>query len=112
MQFHEITDNAEHVFGLLLVAGAAFGEVTTNIFFNAGVAVIGCNKLANLDYREVTKGLHVHVGELTGQDIAKEVKLGLMSVHGPGTLLFKKVEETVDKGIVVFQPWIQLAFQC
>ena len=55
-------------------------------------------------YGMVAEGFNIHVWELTGQKVVKEVKLGLMSVHGAQAFLLKKTEETVHEGVDVIQP--------
>ena len=97
----DLGEHDEEAAGALLVVRAAFGEVATNIFVHARVVVIGCYKLSNLNYHAIAKGFHIHIRKLTGQEIAKKVELGLMSVQGPGTFLLEKLEEAVNKGVIV-----------
>ena len=94
-----------------MVVWATFGKVTTNVFIDTGVMVIGCHKLLNLDNHVVAEGFHVHVWKLTGQEITKKVELGLMSVHGSRPFLFKKMEETVNKGVVSVRAQVQFSFK-
>ena len=99
-------EHDEEASGVLLVIWATFGKVATNIFVDTGIVVVGGCKLSNLDDHTVTEGFDVCVWKLLGQEVAKEVKLGLMSIHGAGAFLLKKMEETVHKSVVVFRPWI------
>ena len=93
-------EHDEEASGMLLVVRAAFCEVATNIFVHAGIIVIGCYELSNLDDHVIAKGFHIHVWKLTGQEIAKKVELGLMSVHGSRPFFFEKMEEIIDEGVV------------
>ena len=88
---------------MLVVVRAAFGEIAADIFVDTGITVIGCHELLNLNHRKVTEGFHNRIGKLTGQEVAKKVELGLMSIHGLGMFLLKKVKEIVHKGFFVIR---------
>ena len=100
----DFLEHREEAPGTLVIVGRAFGEIAKDILIDAGVAVVGGCKLANLDHRAVAEGLCVDVWKLTGQEITKKVEFGLMSVHGAGAFLLKKMKETVHEGIVIIRP--------
>ena len=64
--------HCEEASGTLVVVGQAFGKIATDVLIDAGVAVVGGHKLANLDDRAVAEGLCICIQELTGQEVCKE----------------------------------------